>query len=198
MLRRPERYWPVSDSLDFSSPATEPLWTTRPPCSPAPGPTSTTWSATRIVSSSCSTTSTVLPMSRSRCNVSISLWLSRWCSPIDGSSRTYSTPTSPEPICEAKRIRWASPPDSVAADRSSERYSSPTSQRNRNRTLISLRICSAIIAWRSSRWRSMSRSVDSAIDSAHSWWMLSPSMVTASASGLSRAPPHVPHGTRRM
>ena len=44
----------------------------RPPCSPAPGPTSTTWSATRMVSSSCSTTMTVLPRSRSRLSVPIS------------------------------------------------------------------------------------------------------------------------------
>ena len=37
-----------------------------PPCTPAPGPMSITWSAARIASSSCSTTSTLLPMSR-RC-----------------------------------------------------------------------------------------------------------------------------------
>ena len=66
-----------------------------PPCSPAPGPMSTTWSATRMVSSSCSTTITVLPRSRRRRRVSISLWLSRWCNPIEGSSSTYSTPDQP-------------------------------------------------------------------------------------------------------
>ena len=38
-----------------------------------PGPMSITWSAARIVSSSCSTTSTVLPRSRSRKSVSRSL-----------------------------------------------------------------------------------------------------------------------------
>jgi hypothetical protein len=48
---------------------------------------STTWSAARIVSSSCSTTITVLPRSRSRSSVAISRALSRWCRPIDGSSR---------------------------------------------------------------------------------------------------------------
>ena len=57
------------------------------PCSPAPGPRSTTWSADRIVPSSCSTTITVLPRSRSRSSVEISFRLSRWCSPIEGSSR---------------------------------------------------------------------------------------------------------------
>ena len=84
-----------------------------PPCSPAPGPMSTTWSAARIVSSSCSTTSTVLPRSRSRSSVAISLALSRWCRPIDGSSSTYSTPDErradlrrqPDPLRLAARQR---------------------------------------------------------------------------------------------
>ena len=40
-----------------------------------------------IVASSCSTTISVLPRSRSRISVSISRRLSRWCRPIDGSSR---------------------------------------------------------------------------------------------------------------
>ena len=38
-----------------------PSATTWPPCSPAPGPMSTSQSAARIICSSCSTTSTVLP-----------------------------------------------------------------------------------------------------------------------------------------
>ena len=58
-----------------------------PPCSPAPGPRSTSWSAARIVCSSCSTTITVLPRSRRRSSVAISFAWSRWCSPIEGSSR---------------------------------------------------------------------------------------------------------------
>ena len=41
-----------------------------PPCTPAPGPISMTQSAVRIASSSCSTTMTVLPRSRSRFSVS--------------------------------------------------------------------------------------------------------------------------------
>ena len=32
-----------------------------------------------------------------------------------GSSSTYITPVKPEPICEAKRMRCASPPDKVSA-----------------------------------------------------------------------------------
>ena len=43
-----------------------PLCTICPPCSPAPGPMSTTQSACAMVSSSCSTTISVLPRSRSR------------------------------------------------------------------------------------------------------------------------------------
>ena len=61
IVRLRVRYWPVSDALDLSRAATGPDTTTLPPCSPAPGPMSTTWSATRMVSSSCSTTITVLP-----------------------------------------------------------------------------------------------------------------------------------------
>jgi hypothetical protein len=51
----------------------------------------------------------------------ISRSLSRWCRPIDGSSSTYITPVSPEPICDASRMRCDSPPDSVSAERSSDR-----------------------------------------------------------------------------
>ena len=80
----------------------------------APGPMSTTQSAARIVSSSCSTTMSVLPRSRSATSVSIRRRLSRWCRPIDGSSSTYSTPVRPEPIWVARRMRCASPPDRVA------------------------------------------------------------------------------------
>ena len=64
-----------------------PAATTSPPLTPGPGPKSTRWSAARIVSSSCSTTMTVLPTSRSRCRVAISRSLSRGWRPIEGSSR---------------------------------------------------------------------------------------------------------------
>src|SRR5215475_10557928 len=113
MDRRPDRYAPVIDSSEVSRSSTVPSTTISPPCSPARGPMSTTQSALRMVSSSCSTTISMLPRSRSRTSVSISRWLSRWCNPIDGSSSTYRTPTSPLPICDARRIRCASPPASV-------------------------------------------------------------------------------------
>ena len=72
MLIRPVRYAPVSDSGLAISSDTGPDTTMLPPCSPAPGPISTAQSAARIVSSSCSTTISVLPRSRSRIRVSSS------------------------------------------------------------------------------------------------------------------------------
>src|SRR5260364_422705 len=45
---------------------------------------------------------------------------------MDGSSSTYITPVSPDPICDASRMRCASPPDKVSALRSSDRYPKPT------------------------------------------------------------------------
>ena len=62
---------------------------------------------------SCSTTITVFPKSLNLFRALISLTLSFWCKPIEGSSRTYKTPVKPEPICDANLILCASPPDSV-------------------------------------------------------------------------------------
>ena len=70
------------------SPSTVPSKQTAPPAVPAPGPRSTTWSAIAIVSGLCSTTSTVLPLSRSRSSRSFIRWMSCGCSPIVGSSKT--------------------------------------------------------------------------------------------------------------
>ena len=50
-----------TDVADSISCAALPWATTRPPCLPAPGPKSMTVSARRMVSSSCSTTTSVLP-----------------------------------------------------------------------------------------------------------------------------------------
>ena len=84
---RSSRCRPVTVLL-LRSASKVPSKTTSPPALPAPGPRSTTWSAIAIVSGLCSTTSTVLPLSRS--------WSSSWfirsmscgCSPIVGSSKT--------------------------------------------------------------------------------------------------------------
>src|SRR4029434_9509058 len=62
-----------------------------------------------MVSASCSTTSTLLPRSRSRRKVAMSRRLSRWCRPIDGSASTYITPDSSDPSCEARPLRCTSP-----------------------------------------------------------------------------------------
>src|SRR5437764_896723 len=112
--RLPERNWPVTEPFVRSTLFAVPSATTWPPCSPAPGPMSTSQSALRIICSSCSTTSTVFPRSRSRTSVSISRPLSRWCSPIDGPSRMYSTPKSCEPVRRARRRPCAAPADAVA------------------------------------------------------------------------------------
>ena len=78
------------------------------------------------------------PASFSGC--SISLWLSRWCRPMEGSSRIYSTPIREEPIWVARRIRWLSPPDRVPEARDKVRYSSPTLCRKPSRDLISFKM----------------------------------------------------------
>ena len=114
----PLKNLPVNEFLFFIIWAGVPAAIMFPPWTPAPGPTSIIQSEASIVSSSCSTTRTLFPRSRIDFNVLISLSLSRWCSPILGSSRTYKTPIKLEPICVAKRIRCASPPDKVPATRS--------------------------------------------------------------------------------
>ena len=58
MRLRPLRYAPVSEASLAITSETLPVATMWPPCSPAPGPRSTMWSAARIMASSCSTTIT--------------------------------------------------------------------------------------------------------------------------------------------
>ena len=84
---RSSRWRPVSVPL-ARSPSTVPSNTTSPPAVPAPGPRSTTWSAMAIASGLCSTTSTVLPLSRSCSSRSFIRWMSCGCSPMVGSSKT--------------------------------------------------------------------------------------------------------------
>ena len=83
----PLKYAPVIDRSTFMISCAVPWATSSPPCSPAPGPISITWSAANMVSSSCSTTISVFPRSRRCLSVARSLSLSLWCSPILGSSR---------------------------------------------------------------------------------------------------------------
>ena len=78
---------PVTVSLP-RSPSTLPSKQTVPPPVPAPGPRSTTWSAIAMLSGLCSTTSTVLPLSRSCSSRRFMRWMSCGCSPMVGSSKT--------------------------------------------------------------------------------------------------------------
>ena len=56
-----------------------------------------------------------------------------------------STPRSFDPICVASRIRCPSPPDKVAAERSSEMYPKPTAFKNCSRSTISCMTRPAIV-----------------------------------------------------
>ena len=84
---RSSRWRPVTVPL-ARSPARLPSKQTVPPAEPAPGPRSTTWSAITIASGLCSTTSTVLPLSRSRSSRPFMRWMSCGCRPMLGSSKT--------------------------------------------------------------------------------------------------------------
>ena len=84
---RSSRWRPVIVPL-LRSPSTVPSNITWPPSVPALGPRSTTWSAIAIASGLCSTTSTVLPLSRSCSSSSFIRSMSCGWSPIVGSSKT--------------------------------------------------------------------------------------------------------------
>ncbi len=117
---RSSKWRPVTVPPPRSS-STVPSKQTVPPALPAPGPRSTMWSAIAIVSGLCSTTSTVLPLSRSRRSRPFMRWMSWGCRPAVGSSKTYVVSVSEEPRWRIILTRWASPPDSVPAGRSSAR-----------------------------------------------------------------------------
>ncbi|OPZ09299.1 MAG: hypothetical protein BWZ10_02568 [candidate division BRC1 bacterium ADurb.BinA364] len=74
-----------------------------------------------MTSGSCSTTTTVLPQSRSASTTFINRSVSRGCSPTVGSSSTYSVWVSAPPSAVAKLIRWASPPERVRVCRAKVR-----------------------------------------------------------------------------
>ena len=175
-----------------------PTATTLPPCSPAPGPISTMQSAASIVSSSCSTTSTELPKSRRCIRVCSSLSLSLWCSPMLGSSRIYATPTSPEPICVASRMRCASPPDSVPVARERERYSRPTLMRNDTLARISFKIGAPMASCMAVSVNASMNSRNFTIDILVASKMFLSPTVTARDSFFSRCPLHAAQGVIRM
>ena len=82
------RYFAVREVFDFRRSFGVPEKRSLPPLAPACGPMSMIQSAARMVSSSCSTTTTVLPASRSFLSAVMSMALSCWWRPIEGSSRT--------------------------------------------------------------------------------------------------------------
>ncbi len=182
--------------------------TTSPPRTPGPGPKSMIVSAASIVSSSCSTTTTVLPRSRNWASVASSRSLSRGCRPIEGSSKMYSTPTRPQPICPARRMRCDSPPDRVGAVRARVRYSSPTLSKKPSRPRISFSTSAAITARVSSSSRSLKNSVASAMLSAQTSVSeragrsakrgCRVASVTVRACSLRRAPAQATQPTTRM
>lgn len=84
---RSSRCLPVRVSL-FRRPSKVPSNITFPPSVPACGPRSTTWSAIAMTSGLCSTTRTVLPLSRNCSRRSFIRAMSCGCRPIVGSSKT--------------------------------------------------------------------------------------------------------------
>ena len=101
-----------------------------------------------------------------------------------------------DPIWVASRIRCDSPPESVVAERSSVRYSRPTSSMNCSRSLISFSTPRAISFSRSLIWPGSSSKKWSVCSTARRQTsaMLRPAMVTASDSGLRRVPLQAGHG----
>ena len=95
---------------------------------------------------------------------------------------------SEEPICVARRMRWASPPESVPAERERVRYSRPTSHRKPRRLSISLRIWRAMRSSFSVRvsWERKLRALRT--ERSDSAAMFSPPTVTASDTGFRRWP----------
>ena len=147
-------------------------------------------SAERIISSSCSTTMTVLPWSRSSLSTWISWSVSRLCRPIEGSSRIYIEPTRAEPNEVAKLIRCDSPPDNELERRSKVRYESPTSCRKCNRFLISVSSRLAMRASLSESFRSSNHWIRSLTDMRTTSEIDLPPTFTYSASFFSLEPWH--------
>ncbi len=110
----------------------------------------------------------------------------------------YSTPTRLDPIWVASLIRCASPPDSVAAARSSVRYPTPTLSRKRSRSTISFMIRAAIWVSELLSSRPSRNEIASRADLRVNWWIPIPPTSTARLSGRSRAPPHSGQGITDM
>ena len=147
----------------------------------------------RIISSSCSTTTTVLPRVCSLRNTPISLSVSRGCRPIEGSSSMYSDPTRLDPSEVARLMRWLSPPDRVLDGLSSVRYPRPTSSRKPSRLVISVSRREAILPSVSSNCNSVKNLRSPFTDMRDSSDMDFPPTFTYSVSGRSLVPWHAGH-----
>src|SRR6185503_7563517 len=84
------RYSPVAEPLTLATFSGVPSAMIRPPRAPPSGPRSTIQSAVLMTSRLCSITTTVLPVSTSRCSTWSSFSTSAKWRPVVGSSRTYN------------------------------------------------------------------------------------------------------------
>ena len=194
-LRSPLRYCRVSEraSSFFVYLGYTPWKTTSPPFAPALGPRSMRQSAALIISGSCSTTTTVLPMSLRRLSTAISLSVSLGCRPMDGSSRIYMEPTSELPSAVTRLTLWLSPPDSVFIARDSVRYPSPTSSMHLSLYTISSIAFPAISFSVSVRVTSRKNAISSSTVILSNSCIVLPPTFTQRASLRSLLPPHSPH-----
>ena len=103
-----------------------------------------------------------------------------------------------EPIWVARRMRWLSPPDRVAAARLRVRYWSPTLWRKPRRFLISLRMRSAMRCFWGVSSRPSTKARASFTDLRQKVSMLIPPTVTARASFRRRLPPQSGQGRSAM
>src|SRR6266567_4595065 len=136
-----------------------------------------------MTSGSCSTTITVLPLSRNFSSSSFKRWTSRGCKPTLGSSKIYMTSTRLPLRCLTILTRCDSPPDSVSVARSRLRYSRPISTRCRSRWVnvrTSGTATGSVIPLTTSKSSSTSIAAMSAI--------VSPLILQLKAAWLSRAP----------
>src|SRR5574344_2711742 len=117
---------------------------------------------------------------------------------MEGSSRMYMTPVSPLPICVESRMRCASPPLNVDAERSSVRYSRPTFLRKWSRAFISFNICAEIWASLSVSFSVSKNEIVSVTENIVRSHLLLPPTVTHSASGRSFFPWQVLHSRCAM
>src|SRR3989344_9490083 len=112
------------------------------------------------------------------------------------------TPDRPEPICVARRTLCASPPARVVEERSSVRYSSPTSIKNCNLTETSFKSGRATSAksffFEKSENIFLMKASAASESSEEISEMFLPSIKTERASGLRRLPKQAGHGSKVM